>query len=194
MPGSRRGSACSQWAAGAVGQALLVLGRMAGVRLGTARGEHASMVRELGATPIDYRREDFTRPAGRVRRRLRRRRRRRISPLVGGAQARRPALCLGLLGGCRRDKACSRLLGPSRDSICRGSCRAASARFYMITGMRDRHPDWFPGRSGAALRSVGQRRHPAARSRADLVRSGRRGAPTARGGRSRGEARALPGA
>jgi NADPH:quinone reductase len=49
-------------AAGAVGQALLALGRMAGLELwGTARREHAALVRELGATPIDYRREDFTR-------------------------------------------------------------------------------------------------------------------------------------
>ena len=48
-------------AAGAVGQALLVLGRMVGLELwGTARGEHAALVRELGATPIDYQREDFT--------------------------------------------------------------------------------------------------------------------------------------
>ena len=51
-----------QGAAGAVGQALLVLGKMAGLELwGTARGEHAALVRELGATPIDYQREDFTR-------------------------------------------------------------------------------------------------------------------------------------
>ena len=51
-----------QGAAGAVGQALLTLGRIAGLKLwGTARGEHAALLRELGATPIDYRREDFTR-------------------------------------------------------------------------------------------------------------------------------------
>jgi NADPH:quinone reductase-like Zn-dependent oxidoreductase len=50
-----------QGAAGAVGQALLVLGRMAGLRLwGTGRGEHGALIRELGATPIDYQREDFT--------------------------------------------------------------------------------------------------------------------------------------
>jgi NADPH2:quinone reductase len=50
-----------QGAAGAVGQALLVLGRMAGLKLwGTARGEHAALIRELGAAPIDYQREDFT--------------------------------------------------------------------------------------------------------------------------------------
>ena len=49
-------------AAGAVGQALLVLGKMAGLKLwGTARGEHAALVRELGGTSIDYQREDFTR-------------------------------------------------------------------------------------------------------------------------------------
>src|SRR5262249_58942097 len=51
-----------QGAAGAVGQALLVLGRMAGIELwGTARREHAGLIHELGATPIDYQREDITR-------------------------------------------------------------------------------------------------------------------------------------
>jgi NADPH2:quinone reductase len=51
-----------QGAAGAVGQALLVLGKMAGLELwGTARGAHAPLVRGLGATPIDYQHEDFTR-------------------------------------------------------------------------------------------------------------------------------------
>jgi NADPH:quinone reductase-like Zn-dependent oxidoreductase len=49
-------------AAGAVGQALLVLGRLAGFELwGTARAKDAALVRELGATPIDYENEDFTR-------------------------------------------------------------------------------------------------------------------------------------
>jgi len=47
-------------AAGAVGQALLALGRLAGVEMwGAARG-HGQLIRELGATPIDYQREDFT--------------------------------------------------------------------------------------------------------------------------------------
>jgi NADPH2:quinone reductase len=51
-----------QEAAGAVGQALLALGRLAGLELwGTTRGEHATLIRNLGATPIDYQREDFTR-------------------------------------------------------------------------------------------------------------------------------------
>jgi NADPH:quinone reductase-like Zn-dependent oxidoreductase len=47
-------------AAGAVGQALLELGRRAGLEMyGTARAEHADLVESLGATPIDYRKEDI---------------------------------------------------------------------------------------------------------------------------------------
>src|SRR5262245_64241388 len=43
-----------QGAAGAVGQALRVLGGMSGLEVwGTARGEHRPLVRGLGATPID---------------------------------------------------------------------------------------------------------------------------------------------
>ena len=54
-----------QGAAGAVGQALLVLGGAAGLEMwGTARAEHAPIVRALGGVPIDYRREDFTRVPG----------------------------------------------------------------------------------------------------------------------------------
>ena len=50
-----------QGAAGALGQALLVLGRMAGLELwGAARSAQAALIREFGATPIDYQREDFT--------------------------------------------------------------------------------------------------------------------------------------
>jgi NADPH:quinone reductase-like Zn-dependent oxidoreductase len=49
-------------AAGAVGQALLVLGNMVGLQLwGGAHGKHAALICELGAAPIDYQREDFTR-------------------------------------------------------------------------------------------------------------------------------------
>src|SRR5262249_38925966 len=50
-----------QGAGGARGQALLVLGRMAGLEVwGTARSTHAALIRELGAIPIDYQRQDFT--------------------------------------------------------------------------------------------------------------------------------------
>lgn len=48
-------------AAGAVGQALLRLGQMHGLEMfGTCRAEHADLVASYGATPIDYRNEDFT--------------------------------------------------------------------------------------------------------------------------------------
>lgn len=48
-----------QGAAGAVGQALVALGRIAGLTMwGTARAEHADLVRSLGATPIDYEQKD----------------------------------------------------------------------------------------------------------------------------------------
>ncbi len=44
-----------QGAAGAVGQALVSLGKLAGLEVwGTARREHASLVAALGATPIDF--------------------------------------------------------------------------------------------------------------------------------------------
>ena len=50
-----------QGAAGAVGQALLELGRRAGLEMyGTCRAEHADLVESLGATAIDYRKEDVT--------------------------------------------------------------------------------------------------------------------------------------
>jgi NADPH:quinone reductase-like Zn-dependent oxidoreductase len=54
-------------AAGAVGQQLLALGKIAGLELlGTARGEHADLIASFGATPIDYRREDWVKAAGGV--------------------------------------------------------------------------------------------------------------------------------
>jgi len=50
-----------QGAAGAVGQALLVLGKTAGLELwGTGRREQGALIRELGATSIDYQHEEFT--------------------------------------------------------------------------------------------------------------------------------------
>jgi len=49
-----------QGAAGAVGQALVILGKMAGLEVwGTGRAAHASLIRELGAKPIDYQREEL---------------------------------------------------------------------------------------------------------------------------------------
>ena len=47
-------------ASGGVGTALLQLGRLAGIKIfGTCSAQAAEVVRELGATPIDYRNSDF---------------------------------------------------------------------------------------------------------------------------------------
>lgn len=58
---ARRGErALVHGAAGGVGAAALQLGRLAGLELyGAAAGADCDLVAELGAIPIDYRREDF---------------------------------------------------------------------------------------------------------------------------------------
>lgn len=146
-PGQR---ALVQGAAGAVGQALLVLGRMAGLELwGTARGEHAALVRALGATPIDYQREDFTRVLpdgfdvvfdgvgeGDYRRSLAALRRGGVLCAYGytaRVQARRRAL--GVLTWLVRVYLWRRLLG--------WLFGRKRLRVYSINLMRARHPDWF---------------------------------------------------
>jgi NADPH:quinone reductase-like Zn-dependent oxidoreductase len=135
-----------QGAAGAVGQALLVLGRLAGVELwGTARREHGALVRELGATPIDYQREDFTRT------------------VAGGFDVvfdgiaedgyRRSFAALkpsGLLcaygysaGVAARRRLLTMLTWIARLYLWRWLPGGKRARFYSINAMRARHPAWF---------------------------------------------------
>jgi len=133
-------------AAGAVGQALLVLGKLAGLELwGTARGEHVALVRELGATPIDYQREDFTRvlPGG-------------FDVIVDGvgengyrrsyaALKRGGLLCA--IGFSASVQAQRRMLPIvmeiARLYLWRLLPGAKRARFYSINVMRARHPAWF---------------------------------------------------
>ena len=133
-------------AAGAVGQALLVLGRLAGLELwGTARREHMALVRELGATSVDYQREDFTHvlPGG-------------FDVIVDGIgedgyrrsrAALKPGGLLCAIGFSASVQAERRML-PIVIEIARlylwrllpGGTRA---RFYSINLMRARHPTWF---------------------------------------------------
>jgi NADPH:quinone reductase len=135
-----------QGAAGAVGQALLVLGKLAGLELwGTARGEQAALIRELGGTPIDYQREDFTRvlPGG-------------FDAVFDGIgedgyrrsfTALKPGGLLLAIGYSAAVQARQRMLS-ILGSIARlylwgllpGGKRA---RFYSINVMRARHPSWF---------------------------------------------------
>jgi NADPH:quinone reductase len=133
-------------AAGAVGQALLVLGRLAGLELwGTARGEQGALVRELGAIPIDYQREDFTRvlPGG-------------FDVIVDGvgedgyrrsyaALKRGGLLCA--IGYSASVQAQRRMLPIvmeiARLYLWRLLPGGKRARFYSVNVMRARHPIWF---------------------------------------------------
>lgn len=133
-------------AAGAVGQALLALGKMAGLELwGTARGEHAGLIRELGATPIDYRREDFTRalPGG-------------FDIVFDGigedgyrrsfaALSRGGLLCAyGYIAGVQaQQRMLTMLMWIARLYLWRWLPGGKRARFYSINAMRARHPAWF---------------------------------------------------
>ncbi|MBR0747184.1 zinc-binding dehydrogenase [Bradyrhizobium japonicum] len=133
-------------AAGAVGQALLVLGRLAGIELwGTARAEHMALVRELGATPIDYKHEDFTRvlPGG-------------FDVIVDGVgedgyrrsyAALKPGGLLCAIGFSASVQAQRRMLPIvmeiARLYLWRLLPGGKRARFYSVNAMRARHPTWF---------------------------------------------------
>jgi NADPH2:quinone reductase len=135
-----------QGAAGAVGQALLTLGRMTGLELwGTARADHAPLVRELGGTPIDYQREDFTRilaggfdivfdgigeEGGR----------RSLAALKRGGQ-----LCAyGYTAAVQAQRRMSTILvSMARLYLSRWLPGGKRVHFYSINAMRARHPAWF---------------------------------------------------
>jgi NADPH:quinone reductase len=135
-----------QGAAGAVGQALLALGKLAGLELwGTARAKHAPLIQELGATPIDYQHEDLARvlPSGfdvvfdgvgedGYRRSL-------------GALKPDGLLCFyGYSADVRAGRGMlsilTRIAGPYLRRWLPGGKRA---RVYSINLMRTRHPSWF---------------------------------------------------
>jgi NADPH2:quinone reductase len=135
-----------QGAAGAVGQALLVLGNIARLELwGTGRGEHASLIRELGATAIDYQREDSTRlvPGGFD----------VVFDGVGEDGYRRSFAALkrgGLLcaygysaGAQEQRRMLTMLMWIGRLYLWRWLPGGKRARFYSINVMRARHPGYF---------------------------------------------------
>src|SRR6266487_773647 len=133
-------------AAGAVGQALLTIGRMAGLELwGTARGDHAALVSELGATPVDYQREDFTRvlPGG-------------FDVVFDGISedggrrslaALKPGglLCaFGYTAGVQAQRRMfTILMWLARLYLWGWLPGGKRVRFYSINAMRARHPAWF---------------------------------------------------
>jgi NADPH:quinone reductase len=133
-------------AAGAVGQALLALGRLAGLEVwGAARGEHAALIRELGATPIDYQREDFARvlPGG-------------FDVVFDGIgedgyrrsfAALKPGGLLLAIGFSASVQARHRMrtivMSIARLYFWQLLPGGKHARFYSINVMRARHPAWF---------------------------------------------------
>jgi NADPH:quinone reductase len=133
-------------AAGAVGQALLMLGSLAGLQLwGGAHGRHAVLIREFGATPIDYTREDFTRvlPQGFD----------VVFDGIGEDGYRRSFAALkpgGLLcaygysaGVQSQRRMLTMLMWIARLYLWRWLPRGRRAFFYSINAMRLRHPSWF---------------------------------------------------
>lgn len=133
-------------AAGAVGQALLVLGKIAGLQLwGGARARHAALIRELGAAPIDYQREDFARvvPGGFD----------VVFDGIGEDGYRRSFAALkpgGLLcaygysaGVQGRRSMLAMLMWIARLYLWRWLPGRRRALFYSINAMRMQHPAWF---------------------------------------------------
>src|SRR5207249_3247088 len=164
-------------AAGAVGQALLALGQLAGVELwGAARGQHAQLIRELGATPIDYQREDFTRvvPGG-------------FEVVFDGigedgyrrsfaALKRRGLLCAyGYTAGVEARRRLVTHFDVDRACVSMEAVAELVAWRQAPPHLLDK-PDagaasrLVPGGPGTALRPVANWEYPAARRRADLLR------------------------
>ena len=133
-------------AGGAVGQALLSLAKLAGIQTwGGAHGKHSRLIRELGATPIDYDREDFTRvlPGGFD----------VVFDGIGEDAYRRSFAALkpgGLLvaigysaGAEARQGMFHTVANIARLYLWGLMPRGKRTRFYSINVMRARHPDWF---------------------------------------------------
>lgn len=140
-------------AAGGVGTAMLQLARLDGITAyGTASPSKHDLVRELGATPIDYRREDFVE---------------RIHALtdgegvdvvfdpIGGSNWRRSyrtlkrggylvtygaSVMLEASGLKRRFSALSSFAQLGLLKLIPDGRRAG---FYSVTGLKKRHPEWF---------------------------------------------------
>lgn len=133
-------------AAGAVGQALIALGRLAGLSMwGTARAEHAALVRSLGATPIDYKSEDprVVVPEG-------------FDAVFDGIGVRGFAdswssvkqggiLCAFGVSSAVQDDSSLLVVGwwLLRVYLWNLLPTGKAARFYSVTAVRKKHPEWY---------------------------------------------------
>jgi len=133
-------------AGGAVGQALLSLARLIGIEAwGGAHAKHAGLIRELGAIPIDYDREDFTRvlPEG-------------FDVVFDGIgedgyrrsfAALKPGgllVAIGYSAGAQAKQGMLAVLAAIARLYLWGLMPGGKrTRFYSVNVMRARHPEWF---------------------------------------------------
>ena len=133
-------------AGGAVGQALLALAKLGGVEAwGAAHGKYAGVIRRLGATSIDYDKEDFTRvlPGG-------------FDVVVDGIgedgyrrsfAALKPGgllVAIGYSAGAQAKQGMfSVLANIARLYLWGWMPGGKRTRFYSINVMRAQHPEWF---------------------------------------------------
>jgi len=133
-------------AAGAVGQAQIQLGKLAGFEMwGAAKGRHAALIRELGAIPIDYEREDFANAVpggfdivfdgigedGY---------RRSFAALKSGGLL----IAIGFSASAQAKRGMASILASIMRMYLWGLLPGGKrTRFYSINVMRARHPDWF---------------------------------------------------
>ena len=133
-------------AGGAVGQALLALAKISGIESwGAAHAKHAASIRDLGATPIIYENEDFTRvlPGGFD----------VVFDGIGEDGYRRSFAALkrgGLLvaigysaGAEAKQGMTAALANIARLYLWGWMPGGKRTRFYSINVMRAQHPDWF---------------------------------------------------
>jgi NADPH:quinone reductase-like Zn-dependent oxidoreductase len=133
-------------AGGAVGQAQIQLGKLAGFDMwGAANGSHAALIRELGATPIEYEAEDFTRvvPGG-------------FDVVFDGIgedgyrrsfAALKPGgllVAIGFSANVQAKQGMMHILGNIARMYLWGLIPGGKRScFYSINVMRAKHPDWF---------------------------------------------------
>lgn len=133
-------------AGGAVGQALLSLAKITGIdSWGAAHAKHEALIRNLGATPIDYELEDFTRvlPGG-------------FDVVFDGigedgyrrsfAALRRGGLLVAIgysAGAQAKQGMVATLAKIARMYLWGWMPGGKRTRFYSINVMRAQHPEWF---------------------------------------------------
>jgi NADPH:quinone reductase-like Zn-dependent oxidoreductase len=148
-------------AGGAVGQALLSLARLAGIETwGAAYAKHSALIRELGATPIDYEREDFAHvlPGG-------------FDVVFDGIgedgyrrsfAALKPGgllVAIGYSAGAQAKQGMMRLVATIARLYLWGWMPGGKrTRFFSINVMRAGHPDWFKQDLGYLFELLHQRR------------------------------------